>query len=256
MKYKIKKFSKSPEDVTIRIGTWDNKQKLGDLSDKQLRNIASWNHKSPKAKKNVRNNKISVIAPSSLVGGITGYQTGGMKGAAIGTAVGAGIGGGIVLAADRLHKKQAKAAEEVLKKRGIKLPKEVKTTEEKSKNYSESSNPDIWVEYKKIINPEISRIDGTLRYHVFFCRALDEIEEDPMNPGYYIMFDTIPGLKWKDGDYYILKSGIFGISRKLTKVSRKEALEYLRGRFCTTDDPLRLAYDQKIMGIYDKIMKL
>lgn len=78
---------------------------------------------------------MGVIIPSSLVGGITGSQMGGLKSSVIGTAIGAGIGGGFVLGADRMHKKQAKAAEEVLKRRGHKpLPKIVKTTEEESKN--------------------------------------------------------------------------------------------------------------------------
>ena len=131
-------------------------------------------------------------------------------------------------------------------------------TEEELSLFSEliKDEPDIWRGYKDEINPEISKLRGTLGYYVSFCKALDEIEEDSMNPGYYLMFDTIPNLKWKDGEYYILKSGIFGISRKLTKVSREEALEYLGDRFCTSDDPFKLAHDQKIKGLYNKIMKL
>ena len=51
------------------------------------------------------------------------------------------------------------------------------------------------------INPEIFKIEKTLRFHVIFCHSLDKIKEDPVNHGYYIMFDTIPNLKWKDGEY-------------------------------------------------------
>ena len=116
-----KLFSKKdPEDVTIRIGTYDNKQRLGDLSDKQLRGIAAYNHKSPRAKKNVRNNSLRVIIPFSAAGGITGHSISGLKGSVKGAVIGASIGGGIVFGADRMHRKHARAAEKILIKRGHK----------------------------------------------------------------------------------------------------------------------------------------
>lgn len=107
----------SPEETTIRIGRWDNKQKLGDLTDTQLKNIASWNHKTPTQKKNVRRNTASVIGSLGVASGLVGYSKSGLKGAAIGSILGSGVGSGIVIGGDRLHKKQAKAAEEVLKHR-------------------------------------------------------------------------------------------------------------------------------------------
>lgn len=117
--------------------------------------------------------------------------------------------------------------------------------------------PDIWKKYLEKINPEIDKLQNSLNYHVFFCHALDEIEEDPTNKGYFLMFDTVPGLVWKDGDYYINKSSFFGLGKKkLTKISRSEALKYLGGRFCTTDDPFKLAYDKRIESLYNKIQKL
>ena len=73
--------------------------------------------------------------------------------------------------------------------------------------------PDIWKEYKLKINPEINKIQNSLSYHVFFCHALNNIEEDPTNKGYFIMFDTVPGLKWKEGEYYINKSSFFGLGK-------------------------------------------
>lgn len=86
---------------------------------------------------------------------------------------------------------------------------------------------------------------------------MDEIEEDPTNKGYFIMFDTVPGLKWKDGDYYISKSRFLGFGKaKLTKISKQEALMYIGGKFCTTDDPFKLAKDRKVKGVYNKILNL
>lgn len=117
--------------------------------------------------------------------------------------------------------------------------------------------PDIWKEYKLKINPEINKIQNSLSYHVFFCHALNNIEEDPTNKGYFIMFDTVPGLKWKEGEYYINKSSFFGLGKeKLTKISKSEALKYLGDRFCTTDNPLKLAKDKKIGNLYNKILNL
>ena len=124
------------------------------------------------------------------------------------------------------------------------------------KEFSETE-PDIWRGYLEKINPEIDKLEKSINYHVFFCHALDEIEEDPIDKGYFIMFDTIPGLKWKDGDYYISKSGFLGFGKeKLTKISKQEALTYLGGRFCTTDDPFKLDYDQKVKSIHNKILSL
>lgn len=117
--------------------------------------------------------------------------------------------------------------------------------------------PDIWKEYKLKINPEIDKIQKSLSYCVFFCHALNNIEEDPTNKRYFIMFDTVPGLKWKDGEYYINKSSFFGLGKeKLTKISKSEALKYLGDRFCTTDNPLKLAKDKKIGNLYNKILNL
>ena len=126
----------------------------------------------------------------------------------------------------------------------------------RQKEFSETE-PDIWRGYLEKINAEIDKLEKSIGYHVFFCHALDEIEEDPTNKGYFLMFDTIPGLKWKDGDYYTEKVGFFGFGKaKLTKISRKEALTYISEMFCTSDDPFRLAKDRKVKGIHDKILSL
>lgn len=124
------------------------------------------------------------------------------------------------------------------------------------KEFSETE-PDIWKGYLEKINPEIDKLEKSINYNVFFCHALDEIEEDPTNKGYFIMFDTVPGLKWKDGDYYISKSRFLGFGKaKLTKISKQEALMYIGGKFCTTDDPFKLAKDRKVKGVYNKILNL
>lgn len=71
------------------------------------------------------------------------------------------------------------------------------------------------------------------------------------------MFDIVPGLKWKDGDYYISKSRFLGFGKaKLTKISKQEALTYISEIFCTTDDPFKLAKDRKVKGVYNKILNL
>lgn len=111
-------FSENPEDVTIRIGNINNKKKLGELTDRQLENIAKWNNLSKDEKKNVRINSAKVILPSTLVGfGIGMANKGTNKSAAVGGLIGAGIGSGIVIGGDRLHKYHANAAEKVLEKR-------------------------------------------------------------------------------------------------------------------------------------------
>lgn len=114
-----KNFSrKSPEDTTIRIGHIKNKQKLGDLSDKQLKNIARWDGGlTKKEKQNVKKTYAGVIVPSAIVGGLIGNSCGGAKNTAIGSAIGTAVGTGIVAMGDRMHKKQAIAAKKVLENR-------------------------------------------------------------------------------------------------------------------------------------------
>lgn len=112
-----------PEDVTIRIGHFANKKKLGELTDKQLKNIAAWNNKTDEQKKNVKKNSAIVIGSQAGVGALLGNsiaKNNKLKGTGIGAAVGAAVGAGFTAAGSKLHKKHAKAAEKVLENRSKK----------------------------------------------------------------------------------------------------------------------------------------
>lgn len=108
-----------PEDRTIRIGNFKNKKRFGDLSDKQLKNIAHWNELTKEEKKNVKKNEGRIIAgltiPSSILGGYISKKS--AKGALIGGSLGAASGSIMAALGRKKHSKDAKAAEEVLKKR-------------------------------------------------------------------------------------------------------------------------------------------
>lgn len=117
-KLKSKVFSKKdPEDVTIRLGNISNKQRLGDLDEKTLKNIESWNHPTKTQKKNINRTRKMIIIPSTAVGGLVGYSKNKLKGGAKGALVGAGVGLGITIAGDQKHKRQANAAKRVLENR-------------------------------------------------------------------------------------------------------------------------------------------
>lgn len=115
---KSKVFSKKdPEDVTIRLGNISNKQRLGDLDEKALKNIEAWNHPTKTQKKNINKNKMRVIIPSSALGGLIGYSKNNLKGGVKGALIGAGVGLGITIAGDKTHKRHANAAKKVLENR-------------------------------------------------------------------------------------------------------------------------------------------
>lgn len=119
-----KKEEKTPEDVTIRIGHFANKKRLGDLTDKQLKNIAAWNNKTDEQKKNVKKNSAIIIGSQAGIGGLLGesFSKPGkkLKGAGIGAGIGTAVGAGFTLAGGKLHKKHAEAAEKVLENRSKK----------------------------------------------------------------------------------------------------------------------------------------
>lgn len=93
-------------------------KEIGELSDKQLKNIAAYDNLTEDEKRNIIINTSKYAIPLTIGSGIIGAGLSkNKKGAVIGAALGGGSMAGMAISGHRLHKKQAKAAKKELEYR-------------------------------------------------------------------------------------------------------------------------------------------
>lgn len=108
----MKRSLYSDKEPTIRIGSWENKRKISELSDKQLENIAKYRREQDNKKR-----KRKFLLTSGISSAALGAAAGGGVGAVIGGAL--GLGGALSFNehVSRRNERLAEAAKKELEKR-------------------------------------------------------------------------------------------------------------------------------------------
>jgi len=133
-------YSKPDPEKSMTVGYIGNKVKFKDLSEKQLKNVATYEEQMKKknsTKKGRRDTRVrSAIGAGSFIGlgGLTGAVVGKSgKATSIGLISGLATWELLKIAADKSHKKNAALAKKELERRGIKDLGPVKSLEERNK---------------------------------------------------------------------------------------------------------------------------
>ena len=119
MKILRKYFSKKEDYKNVKVHLIGGTKKISELTDKQLKNIATYDNLSEKEKKSIVKNVSKFAIPMSLGGGALGYAVSKNKklGAGLGAATSATALAGMAISGHKLHKKQAKAAKKEIEYR-------------------------------------------------------------------------------------------------------------------------------------------
>lgn len=113
-------------------------------------------------------------------------------------------------------------------------------------------SPDIWQGYIMKIEPMIKEVENKVQGRVFFCHALKKPE---FHDGYWIIFDTVPGIMWREDKWYLEKTGFWG-GKSIKEAKREEVLKYLGDRFCTLTSLNISGIQRTLDKIHNAILKL
>lgn len=133
-------YSKPDSEKSMTVGYIGNKIKFKDMTEKQLKNVATYEeqmkkkHSTEKGRRDTRVTCAEGAASLIGLGGLTGALVGkSMKSVSIGLISGLATWELLKIAADKNHKRNASLAKKELERRGIKDFGPVKSLEERNK---------------------------------------------------------------------------------------------------------------------------